>query len=99
MHILETSIEHNKYLILLFLEDNHPIPTKSPAQILSLNLAYKGVTHAYLEKTSMTHKKYLPFLFLEHIYLIPTKSSAHTLSLNLAQTFLILNFLLVFVII
>ena len=84
MHILETSIEHNKYLILLFLEDNHPIPTKSPAQILSLNLAYKGVTHAYLEKTSMTRKKYLPFLFLEDIYLIPTKSSAHILSLNLA---------------
>ena len=82
MHILETSIEHNKYLILLFLEDNHPIPTKSPAQILSLNLAYKGVTHAYLEKTSMTHKKYLPFLFLEDIYLIPTKSSALILSLN-----------------
>ena len=82
MHILETSIEHNKYLILLFLEDNHPIPTKSPAQILSLNLAYKGVTHAYLEKTSMTRKKYLPFLFLEDIYLIPTKSSALILSLN-----------------
>ena len=82
MHILETSIEHNKYLILLFLEDNHPIPTKSPAQILSLNLAYKGVTHAYLEKTSMTRKKYLPFLFLEDIYLIPTKSIALILSLN-----------------
>ena len=82
MHILEISIEHNTYLILLFLEDNHPIPTKSPAQILSLNLAYKGVTHAYLEKTSMTRKKYLPFLFLEDIYLIPTKSIALILSLN-----------------
>ena len=82
MHILEISIEHNTYLILLFLEDNHPIPTKSPAQILSLNIAYEGVTHAYLEKTSMTHKKYLPFLFLEDIYLIPTKSSALILSLN-----------------
>ena len=82
MHILEISIEHNTYLIVLFLEDNHPIPTKSPAQILSLNIAYKGVTHAYLEKTFMTHKKYLPFLFLEDIYLIPTKSIALILSLN-----------------
>ena len=82
MHILEIFIEHNTYLILLFLENNHPIPTKSPAQILSLNIAYKGVTHAYLEKTSMTHKKYLPFLFLEDIYLIPTKSIALILSLN-----------------
>ena len=82
MHILEIFIEHNTYLILIFLENNHPIPTKSPAQILSLNIAYKGVTHAYLEKTSMTHKKYLPFLFLEDIYLIPTKSSALILSLN-----------------
>ena len=79
---MEISIEHNTYLILLFLEDNHPIPTKSPAQILSLNIAYEGVTHAYLEKTSMTHKKYLPFLFLEDIYLIPTKSIALILSLN-----------------
>ena len=82
MHILEISIEHNTYLTLLSLEDNHPIPTKSPAQILPLNIAYKGVTHAYLEKTFMTHKKYLPFLFLEDIYLIPTKSSALILSLN-----------------
>ena len=82
MHILEISMEHNTYLILLFLEDNHPIPTKSPAQILPLNIAYKGVTHAYLEKTSMTHKKYLPFLFLEDIYLIQTKSNALMLSLN-----------------
>ena len=44
MHILEISIEHNTYLILLFLEDNHPIPTKSPGQIFSLNIAYKGAT-------------------------------------------------------
>ena len=30
---------HNKYLTLLFLEDNDPISVKSASQILSLNLA------------------------------------------------------------
>ena len=38
-YIVKTSMTHNKYLIFLFLEGNHPISVKSPAQILSLNLA------------------------------------------------------------
>ena len=37
---MKTSITHNKYLIILFLEGNDPISAKSTAQISSLNLAY-----------------------------------------------------------
>ena len=38
-YLVKTSMTHNKYLTLLFLENNDPISGKSAAQIFSLHLA------------------------------------------------------------
>ena len=38
-YLAKTSLTHNKYLTLWFLEDNGPILAKTAAQVLSLNLA------------------------------------------------------------
>ena len=37
--LVTTSMTHNKYLAFSYLENNDPIPAKSAAKILSLNLA------------------------------------------------------------
>ena len=39
MYLVKRSLTHNKYLTILFLEDNDSISAKYAAQILSLNLA------------------------------------------------------------
>ena len=37
-HLMKTSMAHNKYLTLQFLEDNDPVSAKYATKILSLNL-------------------------------------------------------------
>ena len=51
----KTSMTHNKYLILLFFEENNPISGKSAAQILSLNLQL--VVHLHLFLILYSHQK------------------------------------------